>query len=80
MSGNKNSGNEATEYGNDIVSTCVYGEGKLSDGTCEKCGAGKYSVTINADNCLSCKKNTECAGKAYVSVNAEYWRPNNYSD
>ena len=49
-------------YGDDTLSKCVPGEAKTSDGLCEKCTYGLYSLEEDADTCKTCPDHTECLG------------------
>jgi len=51
FSKNKYTNNKASVFGNDAVNECVYGQGKLSDDTCESCPSGSYSVSDSGGSC-----------------------------
>ena len=58
--------------------SCRAGE-ILSQGICEVCSYGFYTLMENQTQCLSCFNHATCEGGDLVNVNKGYWRSSNFT-
>ena len=58
--------------------SCHAGE-ILSQGICEVCSYGYYTLTENQTQCLKCFDEATCEGGDLVNVNKGYWRSSNFT-